>query len=154
MTTTTSIYYDLEDDAEGMPVYPADDYESWISIEDADTYFESRLNSDAWINLDYDPDKSIALRHAFRVLMMLPLTIDELDTINAATLLRALGQAQCEQALHELKSDLDAQSATSVSIGGLLSVKMPEKKKWDRFSERAIAILRPWLSLPNIKRFR
>jgi hypothetical protein len=153
-TTTTSIYYDLEEEAGGMPVYPADDYESWISIEDADTYFESRLNSDAWSDLGYDTDKSIALRTAFRVLGMLPLTIDDLDTINAATLLRALGQAQCEQALHELKSDLDAQSATSVSIGGLLSVKMPEKRKWDRYSERAIAILRPWLSLPSIKRFR
>ena len=153
-TTTTSIYYDLEDEAGGMPVYPADDYESWISIEDADTYFESRLNSDAWINLDYDYDKSIALRTAFRVLGMLHLTIDDLDTIRRADLLKALREAQCEQTLHELKSDLDAQSATSVSIGGLLSVKMPEKRKWDRFSDRAIALLRPWLSLPNIKRFR
>ena len=153
-TTTTTIYYDLEDDAAGMPVYPAADYESWISIEDADTYFENRFNSDAWINLDYDPDKSIALRTAFRVLGMLTLTIDDLDTIRRADLLKALQEAQCEQALHELKSDLDAQSATSVSIGGLLSVKMPEKRKWDRYSERAIAILRPWLSLPSIRRFR
>jgi hypothetical protein len=154
MTTTTSIYYDLEDEAAGMPVYPAADYESWISIADADYYMQGRLNSDAWMNLGYDSDKSIALRHAFRVLGMLTLTLDDLDTVNAATLLRALGQAQCEQALHEMKSDLDAQSATSVSIGGLLSVKMPEKKKWDRYSERAISILRPWLSLPSIKRFR
>jgi hypothetical protein len=134
-------------------VYPEDAYESWISLEDADDYFRDRLNVGTWDALD-SPDKSITLRQAFRVLGMLTLTLDDLDTINAATLLKALGQAQCEQALHELKSDLDAQSATSVSIGGLLSVKMPEKKKWDRYSERAIAILRPWLSLPSIKRFR
>jgi hypothetical protein len=153
-TTTTTIYHDLEEEAGMMPVYPAADYESWISIEDADTYFESRLNSETWINLEFDLDKSIALRTAFRVLGMLTLTLDDLDTIRRAELLKALQEAQCEQALHELKSDLDAQSATSVSIGGLLSVKMPEKKKWDRYSERAIAILRPWLSLPSIKRFR
>ena len=89
-TTTTTIYYDLEDEDGGMPVYPAADYESWISIEDADTYFESRLNSDAWINLDFDSDKSIALRTAFRVLGMLPLTLDDLDTIRRADLLKAL----------------------------------------------------------------
>lgn len=83
------------------------------------------------------------------------LDLSDLDTTTRqAALLKALGQAQAEQALHELTRDLDAQQAKSVSIGGLLSVQLPEKKKSDRFSERALAILRPWLCAPSIKRFR
>jgi hypothetical protein len=82
------------------------------------------------------------------------LALDDLDTVNSTILLRALGQAQCVQTLYELRRDLDCQTATSVSIGELLSVRMAKKKKWDRFSDLAILSLRPWLSLPSIKRFR
>jgi hypothetical protein len=51
-TTTTTIYYDSEAEAGEMPVYPAEDYESWLSVEDAEDYFSSRLNAGAWDNLD------------------------------------------------------------------------------------------------------
>ena len=151
-TTTTTIYYDLED----LPVYPAEDYESWITTEEAEGYFSTRLNSGAWDKLD-SLDQEAAILTAFRSLKELTLDLTDLESTDAtrqAALLKSLGQAQCEQALHELVRDLDSQQAESVSIAGLLSATFPERKKADRYSERALAILRPWLTLPSVKRFR
>jgi hypothetical protein len=147
-TTTSTIYYD------SLPVYPDDDYESWIGLEDAEIYFEGRLNADQWSRLD-SLDQQTVIRTAFRSLSELPLNLADLgDPDFQAGLLKALGQAQCEQALHELTRDLDGQQAESVSIAGLLSAKFPERKKAERYSERALAILRPWLYVPTVKRFR
>ena len=50
--------------------YPNSDYNSWIS--DADEYFESRLNADAW---DALTNKEPALITAFRSLAELNLDI-------------------------------------------------------------------------------
>ena len=154
-TTTTTIYYDDDDDAlEPFRVYPASDFNTWIAVEDAEVYFNSRLNSTAWNRLD-SLDQEAALLTAFRSLSELTLDLTDLEISDRqAALLKALGQAQCEQALYELSRDLDAQQAQSVSIGGLLSASFKDTKKPDRFSERALAILRPWLSIPSIRRFR
>ena len=76
-TTTTTIYYDDTD----LPVYPAEDCESWISAEDAEHYMQGRLNADPWFALESDFDKTAALRMAFRVLEGLDISLDDLDTI-------------------------------------------------------------------------
>ena len=159
-TTTTTIYYDGDEDEvqepEGLIIYPEENYETWIGLHDAEDYFDSRLNSTLWERLD-DLDREAALLTAFRSLRELTINPSDLESTDAtvsAALLNALKQAQCEQALHELSRDLDGQRARSVSIGGLLSASFPEKVKTDRFSERALAMLRPWLTLPSIKRFR
>ena len=158
--TTTTIYYDDDPDEftepESLIIYPEENYETWIGLHEAEDYFESRLNSSLWERLD-DLDREAALLTAFRSLRELFLNLADLDSTDAtvsAALLNALKQAQCEQALHELSRDLDGQRASSVSIGGLLSANFPEKVKTDRFSERALAMLRPWLTLPSVKRFR
>ena len=80
--------------------------------------------------------------------------LESTDAAVKAALLNALKQAQCEQALHELSRDLDGQRASAVSIGGLLSANFPEKVKTDRFSERTLAMLRPYVTLPSVRRFR
>ena len=154
-TTTTTIYYDDDDDALGpFRVYPASGFNTWIAVEDAEVYFNSRLNSTAWNRLD-SLDQEAALLTAFRTLSALQLDITDQERTNPpAVLLKALQQAQCEQALHELIRDLDSQQAESVSIAGLLSAKMAPRKKSDRYSERALEMLRAWLVLPSIKRFR
>ena len=137
-------------------VYPEEDWNSWISIWDADEYFRTRISSEVWGKLDYT-DQEASLYTAFRSLSELPLDLTDLergDAAKEASLLKILGQAQCEQAQHELTRDLDSQQARSVSLAGLLSVTFPEKKESDRYSSRALAYLRSYLSIPSVKRFR
>ena len=129
-------------------IYPDTNYNSWLDDIEADEYLEDRLNADPW---DAALNKEAALITAFNSLAELDLTIDPTETDQ----LTALKQAQCEQALHELKNDLDSTGISSLSLGGLLSVKIPESNvPPSRFSERALAILRPYLSGRSIKRTR
>ena len=139
-----------------LVLYPEDDYTSWINVSDAEDYFDSRMNKRDWSNLDYLDQRS-ALSTAFRSLGELTLDLSDLDSgtdAEKATLLQALKHAQCEQTMHELSRDLDNQQAQNVSLAGLVSVKFQETKKPTRYSERALAILRPYLSLPSVKRIR
>lgn len=144
-----------------MIVYPLENYDSWISEEDADTYFDSRLHAEAWNT----PSTDVALQTAFRSIneLNLNITLDDDGVIassiysdaEAATILTALQQAQCEQALHELRNDLEDQAISSVSFGGLLSVKLPKSEAPPpRYAERAMAILRPYLVLKTVTRTR
>ena len=129
-------------------IYPDTNYNSWLDDIGADEYFEDRLNADPW---DAALNKEAALITAFNSLAELDLTIDPTETDQ----LTALKQAQCEQALHELKNDLDSTGISSLSLGGLLSVKIPESNvPPSRFSERVLAILRPYLSGRSINRTR
>jgi hypothetical protein len=129
-------------------VYPDTNYNSWLDDIEADEYLEDRLNADPW---DAALNKEAALITAFNSLAELDLTIDPTETDQ----ITALKQAQCEQALHELKNDLDSTGISSLSLGGLLSVKIPESNAPpSRFSERVLAILRPYLSGRSIKRTR
>ena len=131
-----------------MIIYPDSDFDSWISEDDAGTYFETRLNADPW---DVCSNREAALITAFHSLDELEITIDPTDT----TQLDALQRAQCEQCLHELRNDLDGSAISSFNLGSLLSVKLPESKvPPSRYSQRVLSILRPYITAPSIKRTR
>ena len=129
-----------------MIVYPKSGYNSFISTDYADTYFETRLHSAEWDAAD----KEQALMTAYRSLQELDIVIDVTDD----TALTAIKYAQCEQALHEIRHDVDGERIQAVNIAGLLSVGIDTKKHPQRFSERALNILRPYLSLKAVNRIR
>ena len=130
-----------------MIEYPETDYNSWISEDDADSYFETRLNANQWDTAN----KEAALITAFNSINELDLTVHPTESDQ----LTALKSAQCEQALHEIINDLDSPNLSSLSLGGLLSVKIPDKQiPPPRFSKRALSILRSYLSGRSIKRTR
>ena len=131
-----------------MITYPDSDFDSWIDEDAADTYFETRLHADPW---DAAANKPAALVTAFHSLNELDLTVDPTE---AATL-DALQRAQCEQCLHELRNDLDASAISGFTLGGLLSVKLPENTvPPSRHSQRALAILRPYITAWSVSRTR
>jgi hypothetical protein len=143
-----------------MIVYPNTDYDSWITQDDADDYFETRLNSSEWNS------EEIALQTAFRSLNELDYNLvfktdktlsDAYYTATQITeILTALKQAQCEQALHEIKNDPAGQAIERVNLGGLLSISLPKKKAKEppRYAQRAIAMLRPYIKAPTVTRTR
>ena len=148
-----------------MIVYPTDNYDSWINLDDADTYFETRLNSDQW-DASGDEIKEAALQTGFRSLNELDFNLifktdktlsDSYYTATQITeILTALKQAQCEQALHEIKNDPDGQAIERVNLGGLLSISLPKKKTKEppRYAQRAIAMLKPYIKAPTVTRTR
>ena len=148
-----------------MIVYPNSSYDSWISVADAEAYLATHLRVDDWDALASDAEKEVALQTAFRSINGLDLNVtfddDGLISSTAYTgteqgkILTALEQAQCEQALHELRFDIDNQAVKSVSLGGMLSFTLnPGEEKPPRHSERALAILRPYLRARTVARFR
>lgn len=131
-----------------MIVYPTANYNSFISVADADTYFADRLNAGPW---DAATDPEAALVTAYRSLAELDIVIDLSDTDQ----LQAIQQSQCEQALHELINDTEGQALSGLTLGGLLSVKIPDSKTPPaRYSPRALALLRPYLRGRSIARTR
>ena len=147
-----------------MIIYPDENYNSWISEDDADEYFENRLNADVWDTAN----KEAALMTAFNSLNELDLNIEYEDEaegdltlssdytdVEAAKILDCMKRAQGEQALHELKNDLDAQAISGFSFGGMLSVKIPANQTPpSRYSERALSILRPYTVTRTVTRTR
>jgi len=142
--------------------YPTENYNSWLSEDEANEYFESRLKADSW---DICTAPEAALMTAFRSLAELNLDIvfddnkiisaTHYTNIEAADILEDLQQAQCEQALHELMNDLDSPPFASVDLGGMISAKMFEKHaKPSRFSERTLSILRPYTIARTVTRTR
>ena len=121
-----------------LVVYPGDGYNSFISADDADDYFDTRLYADKW---SAAIDKSAALIMALRSLNELDITIDP----TVAAQLQAVKDAQCEQALHELRADLDQQ----MNVSSIADVKI-NRKELPRYSERALAILRPYITARTI----
>lgn len=144
-------------------IYPETNYNSWLDEDEADEYFESRiLNDNKW---DACAHKEAALMTAFRSLAELNLNIvlddnkiisaTHYTTTEAADILTALQQASCEQALHELMNDLDAPPITSMTLAGMVSAKIPDKfAKPARFSQRTLAILRPYIQAKVVARTR
>ena len=141
--------------------YPTEDYNSWIDEDSADEYFESRLNADEWDTAN----KETALQTAFNDLKELDLNVQLADdkTLSdtaytdseRAEILLALQQAQAEQALHELKYDLDSPNISGLSLGGLLSVKIPQNQTPpSRYSERTLSILRSYIRSRTLTRTR
>jgi len=127
--------------------YPDTDYNSWVTEAEADEYMEGRLHASKWDGAD----KVAALLTAFRSLNTLDITID--PTVTAE--LEALEEAQMEQALHEIITDVDAPPLSSMSLGGMLSVKLPANQQAPkRYSPRAMAILGPYMSIKVVTRTR
>ena len=137
-----------------MIVYPTESYNSFISLADALTYFEGRLHSDEFTGAVTDT-QAAALITAFRTIQEFSFSItfdaDDLidsDTYTAAqiaTILQALQYGQCEQALYELKLDLD-QQFSYLGIPGLQLTK----KEMPRYSPRALKIIGPYVYAPTI----
>ena len=148
-----------------MIVYPNSNYDSWISVADAEAYLATRLRIDEWDALASDAEKEVALQTAFRSIngLDLSVTFDDAGVISTtaytdteqAKILTALELAQAEQSLHELQFDIDNQGVKSVSLGGMLSFTLnPGEEKPLRYSERALATLRPYLRARTLSRFR
>ena len=139
-------------------VYPTEHYNTWISEDNADTYFEYRLHADSW---DACTVKESALITAFLALQELDLNIEfeSDDTISEAyytaseraKILLDLQQAQCEQAIFEIENDPSAPAIDLLNISGL-QAKMSEKPP--RFSPKAYAILRPYIRASVVQRTR
>jgi len=145
-----------------MIVYPNENYDSWISEDLADLYLETRLNADSWFA---SGNKEAALMTAFRSINELGINLefDENKILSdtyytdtqRADILNSLQIAQCEQTLHELKHDLDSSNISGLSLGGLLSVKLPANQAPPpRHAERALTILRPYIRSRTVARTR
>jgi hypothetical protein len=145
-----------------MIIYPDVNYDSWISEDLADLYLETRLNADSWFAIG---NKEAALMTAFRSINELEISLefDENKILSdtyytdtqRADILNSLQIAQCEQALHELKNDLDSPNISGLSLGGLLSVKIPANQAPPpRYAERALAILKPYIRSRTVARIR
>ena len=139
-----------------LTVYPSTNYDSWISWDDAEEYFKTRMNNDSWTDED-QVAQEVALQTAFRSLEELSLDLTDLDSDvsdEVAAILKALTQAQCEQALHELTFDVDGVDVKSISLGGLLSMSVQEGEKAARFSPRALKMLANYRTIRTIARIR
>jgi len=130
-----------------MIVYPNSGYDSFVSIEDANIYFSGRLHADEWFAAG--TNQEAALMTAYRSLNELSIEIDLTDS----DALEAIRAAQCEQALYELKTPLDEPHVQFLGLGGSLAVRLGDKEP-SRYSERAIAILKPYLNAQTVTRTR
>jgi len=121
-----------------LTVYPDAGYNTFVDTVDADAYFTTRLNSEAWADAS---ETTAALVTAFRAITELDITIDP----TVAAELQALVDAQCEQALHELQRGEPADFGF-MGWGGLQITP----KQQSRYSDRALAILRPYMTAPAL----
>jgi len=130
-----------------MRVYPTASYQSWISENDADEYFEYRLKSDEW----HGANKDAALVMAFNDLnQMINLSVNLSEDETPLAVLKA---AQCEQALHLLKTEFDSRQVDSFSMGGDLFVKLDSKRE-PQIAVRAVMILSDYILMRTIERTR
>ena len=127
-----------------MVIYPNENFDTFVSMGEAESYMRSRLHSGAYTSAD-NVDKLAAIKTAFRALSELDITLDPDDTDQT----KALKTAQCEQALYEIKHDTDNQFQYLMTAGVMMS-----KKEASRYSERALALLRPYIRAASVSRFR
>jgi len=143
-----------------MIVYPTTNYNSWVSEDDTEDYFENHLNAGSWDALsNYEP----VMTTAFMALQELSLNFVFADdkTISSTAytdseisdIIQDLQFAQCEQMLHELDNDIYGQQLDFLSLSGL-TVRMPKDSKPERFSPKAMAILRPYIQASVVQRYR
>ena len=133
-----------------LTAYPTTGYNSFVSVADADAYFADRLHADEWTGATTDI-KAASLLTAYRSLSELTIVIDLTDE----DALTAIKQAQMEQALHELRHDLDELQASQVAFAGLINIKLDNTgERPQRFSKRALGMLRPYMRTPVISRIR
>lgn len=132
-----------------MIVFPTVGFNSYIDVDYADEYFTTRIRGDAWFALS-DDQKEIALISAYRKLCLLSLSVE----LNSYDFLSSVSQAQCEQALYEVKNDLD-QPATNISKVDLDGVSIDWKSSQvKQYSEMAMALLSGFLTIRTVKRGR
>ena len=129
-----------------MIVYPTTNYDSWISEDDADTYFETRLKSSEWDS----SDKEVALQTAFRDLNLL-LNLD-IDLTEDETPLPILQVAECEQALYLLKNEVDSKTVDSLALTPSFFVKLGKREP--RISPNAMTILHSYIIARTVERTR
>jgi hypothetical protein len=79
---------------------------------------------------------------------------DSYTDAQKAEILAALKQAQCEEALHLLRHDVDTVGVQTVSLGEILSFKLDPGQNPPRHSQRALDILRPIIKRRALTRFR
>ena len=127
-------------------VYPNGNYNSWISEDAADTYFENRLHSSEWES----SNKESALITAFRDLNQL-LNLD-IDLENDDSPLSALKSAQCEQALYLLKNEVDSKTIDSISLTPTFFVRLGKREP--RICPNVLTILHPYIVVRTISRIR
>ena len=129
-----------------MKVYPAEGYESWVSEDEADTFFEKRLNSSEWNNAD----KEAALIMAFNdINLLLNLNV---DLSNDDTPLPVLKAAQAEQALYLLKTEIDTRQLDAINLGSGLYIKLGSREP--RIARQVLEILTEYIAIRTIERIR
>lgn len=142
--------------------YPNAGYNTWIDEGGAEEHFQNRLHTDDWLAADAST-QAAALLMAFRSLNELDFDLlwkadktlaDSYTEARKAEILAALKQAQCEEALHLLRHDVDTMGLQAVSLGGMLSFKLDPGQNPPRHSQRALDILRPILKRMAVARFR
>ena len=62
-----------------LTVYPNDDFDSWVSYDEADSYFDGRINTDPWDRVDVIVQER-ALKTAFRSMSELTIDLSDLDS--------------------------------------------------------------------------
>lgn len=133
-----------------LVVYPTESFDSWCTLEEADTYFANRLRGATW-DSNEDDQKEAALKQAFIRINLLDLSypVPILDET-----LKLLKQSQMEQAVHELRYDLDSvgSSLSAVDLDGVkVNWKQSEIKP---YPEIVISLLRKYIKLKTVRLYR
>ena len=129
-----------------MIVYPETGYQNWISEDESDEFFETRINSEKWDS----SNKEAALVTAFNDINLL-LNLD-VNLLEDETPLPVLKAAQAEQAYYLATSDLDNRRVESVNLGSGLYVKLGEREP--RIAANAVEILSNYIVLKSVGRYR
>jgi hypothetical protein len=129
-----------------MIVYPETGYQTWISEDEADEFFETRINSEKWDT----SNKEAALVTAFNDINLL-LNLD-VNLSEDETPLPVLKAAQAEQAYYLATNDLDNRRVESVNLGSGLYVKLGEREP--RIAANAVEILSNYIMLNSVGRYR
>jgi hypothetical protein len=129
-----------------MKVYPETGYQTWLSEDEADEFFETRINSEKWDS----SNKEAALVTAFNdISLLLNLNIDLSEDETPLPVLKA---AQAEQALYLVTNDLDNRRVESVNLGSGLYVKLGEREP--RIAANTVEILSNYIVLKSVERYR
>ncbi len=131
---------------------------SYVTAEEATTYFASRLHAEAW-TAAADVDKQKALDMATRVIDRTPVAgvkaaynqVNQFPRYPDAEVPQAVKDATCEEALALLergnnqRRKLQAEGVTSFTVGGLSETYAAGVRGGGLVSQEAKELLRPWL---------
>jgi len=129
--------------------YPDTGYNSYLTDTEADVYFETRLGSEEWSSCG---NQEAALITAFNMLQEMDYTV--LFDLTDADILALAQKAQCEQALHIVKHDLDEIPLKQLGLGGLLQITPDSKHDVEVIAPRAVGFLRDYMIRPGVARIR